>query len=74
MLYQDTPGASKNNAFCWMTPTEGMAARRTPVDRSAKPKDATRVNAYSTVGRSPTQADYDKTARIRGRTNESRSQ
>ncbi len=62
------PGQS---AFNWR---EGLAGRNTPVDRSAKPKNATRVNQFSSIGRSLPQADYDKTARIRGRTNESRSQ
>ena len=62
------PGQS---VFNWR---EGLAGRNTPVDRSAKPKNATRVNQFSSIGRSLPQADYDKTARIRGRTNESRSQ
>lgn len=62
------PGQS---VFNWR---EGLTGRATPVDRSAKPKDATRVNPYSAAARRPTPADEAKTARIRGRTNESRSQ
>lgn len=62
------PGQS---VFNWR---EGLTGRATPADRSAKPKDATRVNPYSTAARRPTPADEAKTARIRGRTNESRSQ
>ena len=73
-LYQDTPKASKNNAFCWQSLPEGSPARSTPVDRSAKPRDALRVNRHSDVGRNTTREDSDKTARIRGRTNDARSQ
>lgn len=62
------PGQS---VFNWR---EGLTGRATPADRSAKPKDATRVNPYSAVGRSPTMAEKVKTARIRGRSSESRSQ
>lgn len=62
------PGQS---VFNWR---EGLTGRATPVDRSAKPKDATRVNPYSTAARRPTPADEAKTARIRGRSNDSRSQ
>ena len=58
-------------AFTWRT---GLEGRIVPVDRSAKPKDAVRVNPYSAVGRSPTMAEKVKTARIRGRSNDSRSQ
>ena len=62
------PGQS---VFNWR---EGLIGRATPVDRSAKPKDAVRVNPYSAVGRSPTMAEKVKTARIRGRSNDSRGQ
>lgn len=59
------PGQS---AFNWR---EGLAGRNTPVDRSAKPKNATRVNSYIDTARN---TNADTTNRIVGRRNEARSQ
>jgi len=59
------PGQS---AFNWR---EGLAGRNTPVDRSAKPKNATRVNSYSDTARN---TNSDKTNAIVGRRNNARSQ
>lgn len=59
------PGQS---AFNWR---EGLAGRNTPVDRSAKPKNATRVNSQSDTARN---TNSDKTNAIVGRRNNARSQ